>query len=218
MALLASEIYARARSFLDDPNGEVATDTVVLAALQDANDELEDLLGIYGFGTLSKIGVDKSIPAGTTSFVPLPTDFFFPLKLEEKEEGHTDDSFLTMVERDFEPSETPQVQLSYWVFRDGQIKFRAASSNRVVRLFYTRTITEITDPNSFYELKGARRFLSARTAEIIARDTMNNELKADKIMLRVLNSKNDLETRIAMNSQGIRARRRRHNSRRIYYG
>lgn len=209
MALLASSIMDDAAAMLFDPNKVHFDYTRLLPYLKMANNELSDLLTLNNLQSFRTIAADKTVAAGAVHYTPLPDDFYLPIKMEEKAVGETDDKFARMGERKWEESKTVGTFIGDWVYRGNDIKFAPASVDRVVRLFYYRTITSITGQNSPIELDSAHRFLAARTAEVTAAYSGNNQVKADDLAVREVGpARSMLEAILVKNSQGLRTRRR----------
>lgn len=215
MTFLASDVFDGARSpFLNDLATNLYTNTILLPHLKTANEELEQILMIFGAPVQRVVSAAVPIPSGTTSLIIgglLPADFLLPLSLHERTTGDTAQSWVEMVPKDFEPeNQIPTTMFKFYSFRNNGIYFPAATVNRDILLKYDRQLAVITGPNSPVDFYLSKRLLCARVAELAARYTGQNAGYADSLALREVEPrKDDIERIFTLQGQTVRARRPR---------
>jgi hypothetical protein len=219
MTLLAGDIYSEARIFLNDASGTLYTDTVILPFMKRARDELMMILAQNEAGLVQEISSPIAITAGVLS-VPMPapaagrsggfevTDILVPTKVVERAQGASNDLFLEMEEKSWEPDEIKSTTLRYWVWRGDGIQLLGATTNREVKIYYTRIIIPIITSFATIEPQLAKCYLSARLASMLAGFLGENLPRA-----KLLNDEANIWLRKLLaittkNRQGLPARRR----------
>lgn len=215
MTFLASDVFDGARSpFLNDVGANLYTNTVLLPHLKAANEELEQLLIIYGSPVQRVVSTVIPVVAGAISLTiggspALPTDFLIPISLHERDSGASNQSWIEMHPRDFEPeNQIPVNTFQYYAFRNNGISFPAALVNRDIMLKYDRQLAVISGASSPVDFYLSKRFLCARVAELAARYTGQNQTMANDLAIREVEPrKDDIERIFVLQGQNIRARR-----------
>lgn len=192
---------------LNDPSASIYNSTVVLPFVAMAAKELEGILEVNEIPILKQRSSVLSVLALAVELASYPVDFVEPISIEERDAGSTD-LFTEMVESEWEPNATPDVDLRYWNFRDGKIKFLGATTPRDIRLKYIRNITVIAAVGTNLEPVGARLFLASRAAQMVEKDVMNSPTKALEREQEVKDNKDMLIRRLVKNKQGVGVRRR----------
>ena len=164
MPLLASDVMDEAAAvYLNDAAKSRWPYTVLLPYLRSALGELQAHLESNDLPPLHEIAATITVLANATELT-LPSDFVFPMYLEERAVGET--RFEPMAEISWEPDADRESKLNNWVFREGKIQFLGATSTREVRLRYLRSLSSVTASNSVIEIANAKQFLAARTAAL----------------------------------------------------
>lgn len=216
MTFLASDVFTGARAFLNDQEANLFTDTTLLAHLIAANEELEQLLVIYGSPVQRVIDLVITVPAGETSitiggYAPLPDDFLIPISLHERNPGESNQSWTEMTPKTFEPeNQVPNTSFKYYAFRNNGIYFAACTQDRDILLKYNRQLAIVSGPNSPEDFYLAKRFLCARLAELGARYVGMNSAFGDEVAAREVEPRKDDISRIfTLQGQTVRSRRPR---------
>src|SRR2546423_8371805 len=145
----AGQITALVRSLLNDAQGNLFTDAVLLPYANSAYRKVQRALGNAGAGGFLQDDVLLVVPAVsqvdtslqvsiTDATAPpnqLPTDLLLPLKLWERPSGSTQD-FIEMVDLSQHgvlPSRTQGLTLSIWEWRGSILEFLCASQGTPIR-------------------------------------------------------------------------------------
>ncbi len=167
MAVLASGVMARSAVHLNDPSQGLYSNTALLPCLQQAVDDLTDELVDNGVGSLKEVSAAKMITALDTDMsTTLPSDVIVPVRMQERTPGQGNDDWVGMVGPAALPVRSQGPSLVHWNWRENQVYFVGATSNREVRLFYRRLFAAVTTANSAIEMPTALSFLAARTAQL----------------------------------------------------
>src|SRR5579864_4671719 len=157
----AGQITSLVRSLLNDAQGNLFTDTVLLPYVNSAYRKMQRALGnAGGSGFLTETATlivtavttpDPSLQVSITDSTPppnqLPTDLLMPDKLWERPNGSTDD-FLEMVDLTQHgglPSRVQDVTLSVWEWRADGLYFLGATQDTQIRLRYLKAYPDLTD-------------------------------------------------------------------------
>lgn len=208
MSFTLASITPRIRARLNDQIDAVYHDDLLLPYAQDATDELQGALELYGLLVLEKIGTIIPIPANTTRMAALlPADMLEPQRLEERLSGSTD-LFIPMVRREWEPDILPSDSLRYWTYREEDIFFVGATQARDVKIYYLKRLFNVTSINDPIPVNNAQLFLITRIAAMAAADIGEETDRAEKLG-KEADSNMDWLIRIGIKSkQGARTRRR----------
>jgi len=182
MGYTLNSITARIRSRLNDQIGAISGDAVLIPFAQDAADELQLELDLYGIQVIEKKNTTPiPIPVNTLRMGSLlPQDMLEPQRLEERLSGSTD-LFIPMVMRQWEPDILPTDSLRYWTYREQDIFFVGSTSARDVVIYYKKRAIFITDINSPININNSELFMICKTASLIARDVGENPVRADDL-------------------------------------
>lgn len=213
MSVLASAVMALSAVKLNDASQAIWTNGVLLPCLQSAYDELETLLNIAEAPIQKKRSAVITVEIGDVELDEYPADFIEPIKMEERALGSTE-LFVPMTETEWDVNTLPGPYLRWWDWRDNKILFLGATTDRDVRLYYTRSLTPLSSASINIEIPQAKNFLAARTAQIAAKDIGNMPTKAEEFEKDVEEAKDKLIRRLVKNKQGLGVRRMGYRGRR----
>lgn len=171
MAILASQILSGVKPLLNDPQGLVYTDSALIPLLSKAYRELQTRLSRAGMGPTKEVVERVPVTAGTLFLgdgAGLPVGLLYPIELKEGPLGAPLTEFVTMEERNWEPLQQQGAELRVWTWREEQIKFVGATTDRDVYIRYMKGLASIGDINTPIQILGSELFLEARTASIAA--------------------------------------------------
>jgi hypothetical protein len=180
----AGQITSLVRSLLNDAQGNLFTDAVLLPYVNSAYRKLQRALGNAGGGGFLTDNVTLIIPAVTTpdpslqvsitdSTAPpnqLPTDLLLPEKIWERPSGSTQD-FVEMVDLSQHgglPSRAQNVILSVWEWRADGIYFLGATQDTQIRLRYLKAYPDLTDATSPVLVRNAQEAIAYAAAALAA--------------------------------------------------
>ena len=178
----AGQITSLARSLLNDAQGNLFTDAVLLPYLNSAYRKVQRALGNAGGGGFIQDDVLLVVPAVaqvdtslqvsiTDATAPpnqLPTDLLVPLKLWERPNGSSDD-FLEMADLTRHgglPSRAQDVTLGVWEWRADGIYFIGATQDTQIRLRYAKAYPDLSDATSPVLVRNAQEALAYATAAL----------------------------------------------------
>jgi hypothetical protein len=210
----AGDIFDKARFFLNDTEGAVFTDTVLLPALQIAAEDLrlecEDNNIPYTNVTSEII----SVPAGTvniggTDGPALPTDLVEIIEMYERIAG-TNNDFVMMKRRNFLPkTEFQTTYLEVYTWQKQQVHFIGATGDIEVKIDYVgNTINAINNANSEVLLFNSISFLWFRTAALAANYIGENETRSTQLNSEAARCIETMENIGIKNQQSMPVRRR----------
>ncbi len=171
MAILASQIITGAKPLLNDPQGIIYNDTVLIPLVNKAYRELQTRLARAGMGVSKEVAERVPVPVGTTSLGDgsgLPLGLLYPIELKEGQPGTPTQNFFPMQEATWEPTAQQTTELRVWAWREDEIKFTGATTAREVYIRYMKGLTPISSPTSPIYILNSELFLEARTAAIAA--------------------------------------------------
>jgi len=180
----AGQITSLVRSLLNDSQGNLFTDTVLLPYANSAYRKVQRALGNAGGGGFIQDDVLLVVPAVaqtdtslqvsiTDATAPpnqLPTDLLLPLKIWERRNTSTDD-FLEMVDLTRHgglPSRVQDVTLSVWEWRADGIYFLGATQDTQIRLRYLKAYPDFTDATSPVLIRNSQEAIAYATAAMAA--------------------------------------------------
>lgn len=180
----AGQITSLVRSLLNDAQGNLFTDAVLLPYVNSAYRKLQRALGNAGGGGFLTENVTLVVPAVTTPDTSLqvsitdatpppnqlPTDLLLPSKIWERPNGSTDD-FLEMVDLSQHgglPSRIQDVTLSVWEWRADGIYFLGATQDTQIRLRYVKAYPDLTDATSPVLVRNAQEAIAYAAAALAA--------------------------------------------------
>lgn len=212
MAITAQTPLTEAKSLLNDPNGSIYTDTSMLPLLQKAYAELQTKLMLNGMPVLKEKATAIAVNAGTVALgdgAGLPSDFIYPIELKERVAGAGATTlYEDMVELEWEPNTPQSTKLVYWNWREEEIKFLGATTNREVLVKYMKGLTRITATTTPISVNNATTFLAARCAAISALVLGSNPSRAEALNADAGMALQDLLGILVRRQQGIPIRRR----------
>ncbi len=210
MGYTVSSIIPRIAARLNDSAQDIFTNDTILSFAQDAADELQMELELYGILALEKKSPVIVIPQGVTDMGTaglLPNDMLEPQKLQERISGSTD-LFVDMTRRMWTPEVQPTDSLRYWDYREENIFFVGATQARDVKISYLKRLIVVMDVNSVINVNNSQQFMINRTAAMCARDIGENPTRADELDNAAARNLEKV-IRIGVKSkQGTRTRRR----------
>jgi len=180
----AGQITSLVRSLLNDAQGNLFTDAVLIPYLNSAYRKVQRAIGNAGGGgfiqddallvVTAVAAVDTSLQVSLTDATAppnqLPTDLLVPLKLWERPSGSTQD-FLEMVDLTRHgglPSRAQEVTLSVWEWRADGLYFLGATQDTQIRLRYLKAYPDLTDATSPVLVRNAQEALAYATAALAA--------------------------------------------------
>src|SRR5438045_1485255 len=178
----AGQITALVRSLLNDAQGNLFTDAVLLPYANSAYRKVQRALGNTGAGgflsddTLLVVAAvpapDASLQVSLTDATAppnqLPTDLLVPMKLWERANGSSDD-FAEMVDLTRHgglPSRVQDAILSVWEWRADGIYFLGATRDTQIRLRYLKAYPDLTDATSPVLVRNSQEALAYATAAL----------------------------------------------------
>ena len=180
----AGQITSLVRSLLNDSQGNLFTDTLLLPYANSAYRKVQRAIGNGGGGGFIQDDVllvvtavaetDTSLQVSITDATAppnqLPTDLLVPVKIWERPNLSTDD-FLEMVDLSQHgglPSRVQDVTLSVWEWRADGIYFIGATQDTEIRLRYSKAYPDLTDSTSPVLVRNAQEAIAYATAALAA--------------------------------------------------
>jgi len=210
MAFTAAEPLTEAKLLLNDPSGNIFPDEKLIPLMQKSYRELQTKMMLNGLPVLKEASIAIPVSQGTTFLGDgsgLPTDFIYPIELHERPSG-SGDLFTPMDERAWEPDTKPAEALQVWVYREEQVKFLGATTNREVRIRYMKGLTRIVDGTSPIGIIQSVGFLASRTAAIAALLLGANPSRAQALDVDAQVNLADVLGILVKQQQGMGIRRR----------
>jgi hypothetical protein len=210
MGYTIASILPRAAAKLNDSGQTLFDNNSLMPYAQDAADELQMQLELYGILVLEKRTAPIVVPAGTTSLATaslLPSDMLEPQKLSERLNG-SQDQYTPMTMRMWEPNILPTENLRYWSYREEDIKFVGALSNRDVQLDYIKRLIVVTDETSTINVNNSQLFMICKIASIAALDIGENPTRGADLQKEASGFLSDLIRIGVKTKQRSRTRRR----------
>ncbi len=178
----AGQITSLVRSLLNDSQGNLFTDTVLLPYANSAYRKLQRALGNAGGGgfiqddallvVTAVAQADTSLQVAITDATAppnqLPTDLLVPLKIWERRNSSTDD-FLEMVDLTRHgglPSRVQDITLSVWEWRADGLYFLGATQDTQIRLRYLKAYPDFTDATSPVLVRNSQEAIAYATAAL----------------------------------------------------
>jgi hypothetical protein len=178
----AGQITSLVRSLLNDAQGNLFTDTVLLPYANSAYRKLQRAVGNAGGGGFIQDDVLLVVPAvaqtdtslqvsvSDASAPPnqLPTDLLLPVKIWERPNLSSDD-FVEMVDLSQHgglPSRVQDITLSVWEWRADGIYFLGATQDTQIRLRYVKAYPDFTDATSPVLVRNSQEAIAYATAAL----------------------------------------------------
>lgn len=214
MPLLAAAVLTEAKGLLNDPTGSIYPDVALVPLLQKSYRELQVKLESYGISSTKEQNETISVIAGIkvlSDGAGLPNDFLRPVELGERLQG-SENSFVPMDEREWEPNVKPQNELLYWTWREDILHFPGALTDRQILLRYIKSLEPITDATSPLFINDSQSYLAQRTAALASLLLGHNPTRAQALMSDLMGANgawDDLKAVKVKRLQNIPVRRRR---------
>lgn len=181
------EIFDRARgTYLNDADARVWLNAKLLPYFKTAYDEYQTILNNNDLETIDAIADPLVIPAGIIIYNPLPPDFVWPVKLEERDAGSTA-LYDMMTPLRWNINIQPTTRFNYWSFYGDAITFPEATTDREVLLYYKQLYPVLPDTSGDPVIDKITTIyghslsaLAARTAGLIQRFALQNFSLADQ--------------------------------------
>jgi hypothetical protein len=170
------------RSLLNDAQGNLFTDTVLLPYANSAYRKLQRALGNAGGGGFIQddvLLVVTAVPSTDTSLQvsitdatappnQLPTDLLVPIKIWERAAGSSDefDEMVDLTRHGGLPSRAQGVTLSVWEWRADGVYFLGATQDTQIRLRYAKAFPDFTDASSAVLIRNAQEAIAYATAAL----------------------------------------------------
>ncbi len=178
----AGQITSLVRALLNDAQGNLFTDAVLLPYANSAYRKTQRALGNAGAGGFIQDDVLLVVPAVaqvdtslqvsiTDASAPpnqLPTDLLVAVKLWERSNGSSDD-FVEMVDLSQHgglPSRAQGLTLSVWEWRADGIYFLGATQDTQLRLRYLKAYPDFTDATSPVLVRNAQEAIAYAAAAL----------------------------------------------------
>ena len=178
----AGQITSLVRSLLNDAQGNLFTDAVLLPYANSAYRKVQRAIGNIGGGGFIQddallivpgvAQVDTSLQIAITDATAppnqLPTDLLVPMKLWERASGSSDD-FVEMVDLSQHgglPSRAQGRTLSVWEWRADGVYFLGATQDTQIRLRYLKAYPDLTDASSPVLVRNAQEAIAYATAAL----------------------------------------------------
>jgi hypothetical protein len=184
VAVLASQILVGVKPLLNDPQGLVYSDQALLPLLNKAYRELQIRLARAGMGPTKEVADRVPVFAGITFLGDgsgLPAGLLYPIELREGPMNGPISDFVGMEERNWEPTFQQTDQLRVWAWREEQLKFPGATTNRDVYIRFMKGLTAIDNVNVPIQILNSELFLESRTASIAAAVLGENYTRASTL-------------------------------------
>lgn len=180
----AGQITALVRSLLNDSQGNLFTDSLLLPYVNSAYRKMQRAIGNAGAGgfiqddallvvsAISAVDTSLQVSINDATAPPnqLPTDLLFPLKIWERPNGSTQD-FVEMVDLSQHgglPSRAQDTTLSCWEWRADGIYFLGATQDTQIRLRYLKAYPDLTDATSPVLVRNAQEAIAYASAALAA--------------------------------------------------
>src|SRR5260370_270753 len=178
----AGQITALVRSLLNDSQGNLFTDTVLVRDGNSGYRKLQRAVGNAGGGgfiqddallvvtavTQTDTSLQVAITDATAPPNQLPTDLLVPLKIWERRNGSTDE-FVEMVDLTRHgglPSRAQSLTLSVWEWRADGLYFLGATQDTQIRLRYLKAYPDFTYATSPVLVRNAQEAIAYATAAL----------------------------------------------------
>lgn len=219
MALTAGTVLTSCRTaLLNDPTGAIYPDSAMYPVMSKAYRELQTKMVALGVAFPKEISAAITVTAGTVRLADgasLPTDIVSPIQLWERVSGATTSQWEDMTERDVEPVIIPaDTVLRYWAWREDEIKFPAASTDREVLIQYYKQTNAISASGSVITILNCQQWLEQRTAVIAAATIGANPTRAKMLSEDLKTLWDDFKATQVKKAQNLPVRRRRTRYRR----
>ena len=226
----AGQITALIRALLNDSQGNLFTDSVLLPYVNSAYRKVQRALANIQSSTFivdnvtvvvpAVAGVDPSLQVAITDATAppnqLPADLLTPAKLWERRNGSSDD-FVEMVDVTNHgglPSMPQGTSLRFWEWRGDGLYFIGATQDTQVRIRYQKAYPDLSDATSSMLIRNAQDCVGCYAAAMAA--MARGSPLADKWTAAGDNALEDLIVRATQREQQSVRRRKPYSWRRGY--
>ncbi len=226
----AGQITTLVRSLLNDAQGNLFTDGLLIPYLNAAYRKVQRALANVGAGTFivdnvtvivaavaaADASAQVSISDATAPPNQLPTDLLRPVKLWERPSGSTQ-NFIEMVDLTDHgglPSRPQGMTLDVWEWRADGLYFLGATQDTQVRIRYEKAYPDLSDATSVVLIRNAQEPLAFITAALAS--MARGSPLAEKWDAAGLDALEDLISSAARREQQTVRRRRPYSWRRGY--
>ncbi len=229
----AGQVTALVRALLNDSQGNLFTDAVLLPYLNSAYRKVQRALANVQSGTFIADNTTFVVPAVSAvdpsaqvvindSTAPpnqLPTDLLVPDRLWERPAapavgGQNFIEMTDMTDHGGLPSVPQGTTLRFWEWRGDGLYFAGATQDVQVRMRYHKAYPDVADANSSVLIRNAQEAIGYFTAALAA--MARGSPLADKYDAAGLDALEDLIVRTTQREQQTVRRRRAYSSRRGY--
>jgi hypothetical protein len=182
----AGDIFDNVRSLMNDQDGDVYDDTILLPYLKMANIDLRLENEDSNIPVTNATSDAISIPAGTLGIggldqPALPADLIEIVEMYERTAGTTND-FMRMRRKIFDPkTEVQTTYLQIYTWRGQKVHFIGATTDLEVKIDYISQTGEINDKNTMILIYNSCAFLWYRTAALAAFYIDENKTRSDEL-------------------------------------
>lgn len=182
MAITAGSILQLSATLLNDASQNTYSDDVLFPFLVIAYQELQAECDANGISIVKDILASTDVDEGEITLEP-PDDLIAPIALYERAQNSTsEDDWVKMTQKEWEPNLEPSSSLLYWTWREGEFKFVGATTDREVRIRYLRDLDSLTDANSnIANVANARLFLQYETAALCSASILKIEKTTNRL-------------------------------------
>ena len=203
MIRLLSDVYSRARGYLNDDEAANWTDYKLASKAVMAFEELEAELIIAGIPIIHSVTSVLTVPAITTDDINLdmstvtgyPQDMILPIWLKERQVNQMNRDFVDMVETDFLPNIDRDNYLHYWCWFQNTIMLRGSMVDNQVQMRYQRYLPVPGVNTDSILVPLGQLYLAPRTAALAAYSAHDRQTWEDL----TLEAKDNLERIRVMN-------------------
>lgn len=190
-------------SYLNDPSKNQFSDVNLLAALKTAYNFMQNRMEKADLSIKLKTFIKKVTALTDTSLAGLPGDFVWPINLEERDYGSSD-NFSPMIQVMLEPVGVRQgTTLVYWSWRDlDQIRFIGSTTDREVKLTYLSLFPQINgvQDNVF---GNSMEYLKAKIGAIVHLFISQNTTLAEQCDIIAVKELDSLMMNYIKRNQGV---------------
>lgn len=212
MAITAATILTGVKPLLNDPQGIIYSDAALLPLLSKAYKELQARLSRAGMGVSKEVSAVVPVNTGVVALGDgsgLPSGFLYPIELKEAARGAPLKEFFLMTESSWEETTEMVAELQTWSWREEEIKFKGAMTNRDILIRFMKGLTEVTATTTPIVILNSELFLEARTASIAAAVLGENYTRAQVLNADAEQWYDVLVGTLVKRGQRIPTRRRR---------
>lgn len=173
-------VNLEARALLNDVGAAVFTDAVLAPFGLIAYRDLQLHMMHNNIPIEKKIDTLTTINAGVLLY-PNPSDMVEPLTLFERTPGTTD-TFIEMIQRDWEPQLQQTDHLRFWCWREEKITLLGSTAAREVKLEYIKGLTAVAfnTPATVIPVQQCDAYMGPRIAELASMYIGNNPSRAEQ--------------------------------------